>query len=160
MSNKAKVIFKNICTALVVVLIILNLFTSFFAVVRYYGDGMEPNISDNQILLILKTDTLSAGDIAAFYYNNKALVRRVVATGGQQVSIDETGLVSVNGSPLDEDYISDKSRGQCNIDFPYNVPLHSYFVMGDSRETSMDSRLKEIGTIPEERIIGKVLFII
>ena len=107
---------------------------------------------------MLKTDKLSAGDITAFYYNNKALVRRVVAIGGQQVLIDEAGNVSVNGSPIEEDYLSEKSRGQCSINFPFNVPLNSYFVMGDSRAAAMDSRLAEIGAISEERIIGKVIF--
>lgn len=158
MTQEVKSIFKNICIAVVAVLIILNVFTNFFAVVRYYGDSMEPNISNQQILLVLKTDKLSAGDITAFYYNNKALVRRVIATGGQQISIDETGVVSINGTAITEDYITEKSRGQCSIGLPFNVPLNSYFVMGDSRDTSMDSRLKEIGTISQERIIGKVIF--
>ncbi len=118
---------------------------------------MEPSLSDNQYILIYKTSKVDNGDVIAFYYNNKVLVRRVAATAGEQVYIDVFGNVSVNGAEIDEPYVSNKTLGQCDVDFPYNVPANSVFVLGDNRETSMDSRLKDIGTVSNDRIIGKVI---
>lgn len=146
--------------ALVLILVLLNLFTHVFMVVRYYGDGMEPTLSDRQILILLKTDDVKQGDITAFYYNNKVLVRRVICEGGRAVSIDEGGKVYINDELLKEPYVEQPSMGQCNIGFPYNVSVGQFFMMGDNRSVAMDSRLTEIGTIPADRIIGKVIFVI
>lgn len=143
---------------LVLAIVLLNLFGHFFTLVRYYGDGMQPALENGQTLLIAKGSKIAEGDIVAFYYNNKLLVRRVICTGGKQLSIDRDGTVSINGEPLDEPYITAPSIGQCNQAFPCYVPPNSVFVMGDNRAVAMDSRLKEIGTISEDRILGKVLF--
>ena len=144
------------------VLVLLNLFTFTFSVVQYYGDGMEPSLQNRQVLLIRKTggnERIEEGDIVAFYYNNKALVRRVICTGGKMISVDENGTVSIDGKPVEEPYVQSPSAGQCNISFPYTVPVGQYFVMGDNRAIAMDSRLSEIGTISGDRILGKVVFV-
>ena len=149
--------------ALVLILVLVNLFSFTFSVVQYYGDGMEPSLQNRQILLIRKTDgakKVEEGDIVAFYYNNNVLVRRVICAGGRVISIDDTGAVAIDGEPLEEPYLSSASVGQCNISFPYNVPAGQYFVMGDNRAVAMDSRLSEIGTISEDRILGKVILVI
>lgn len=146
-----------IFTILLVAVILLNLFTHVFAVVRFYGDGMEPTLKNHQLLVVLRTEAADPGDIVAFYYNNKALVRRVIAEDGQQVTVNEDGSVLVNHVLREEPYVEKLSVGQCNLTFPYTVPLEQYFVMGDNRETAMDSRLKEIGTVTKERLIGKVI---
>lgn len=143
---------------LVIVVVLLNLSAHVLPVVRYYGSGMEDTLHNGQTLVVFKTTELSEGDIAVFYYNNKVIVRRVVCTGGKQISIDEQGTVFINGEEIIEDYVKEKSLGQCNITFPQSVPVGHVFVMGDVRDETMDSRLSEIGTIPKERIIGKVLF--
>ena len=127
-------------------------------VVRYYGSDMSPALTNGQILIVSKMAKIEEGDIIAFYYNNKVLVRRVIATGSQQVSIDSSGAVSVNGQVLSEDYIQTPALGQCNLSFPYTVPANAFFVLGDDRQTSMDSRLQQIGAISEDRILGKVVF--
>ncbi len=137
--------------------LLLNLFTYGISFVRYYGSGMEPALEGGQVLLVQRTSRVSQGDIIAFYYNNKVLVRRVICTGGGQVSIDKSGTVSVNGEELPEPYITEKSIGQCSISFPFSVPSDNVFVMGDNRAVSMDSRLQEIGAISSDRIIGKVV---
>lgn len=139
--------------------LLVNLFTHVLQVVNYNGTGMEPNLQGGQTLVILKTDKVSQGDIIAFYYNNQVLVRRVICEGGKQLEIAQNGSVSINGSVLDEPYLSGKTIGQCNITFPYHVRTGSVFVMGDNRTTSMDSRLAEIGTVPTDRIIGKVIIV-
>ena len=145
-----------VCVALAIV-VLLNVFTHIFSVVQYYGDGMEPNLKDRRVLLILKTDQVEQGDIVAFYYNNKVLVRRIISGGGTSVEMDERGIVTVDGNRLDEPYVKEHSAGQCNISFPYTVPYDAFFVMGDHRAIAMDSRLEEIGTIPRDRVMGKVL---
>ena len=151
--------FKIAAALLIVIVVLLNLFSHVFSVVQYYGDGMEPALEDRQILLIRKTDKVKQGDIVACYFNNKILVRRVICTGGT-VSISDSGIVTVNGTVLDEPYVADPSIGHCNISFPYSVSVGQYFVLGDNRSIAMDSRLSEIGTIPQDRIYGKVVWVI
>lgn len=153
----AKIALRLAAVLLVVVLLLANLFTHVFMVVRYYGDGMEPSLSDRQLLVLLKTDKVQSGDIIAFYYNNKVLVRRVICEGGHSISLESDGIVTIDGVVLEEPYIQEPSIGQHNISLPYQVPYGHYFVMGDNRSISMDSRLSEIGTVPADRILGKVL---
>ena len=138
--------------------LLLNLFTFIMPVVKYYGNSMSPTLEDGQILIASKMAEIESGDIIAFYYNNKVIVRRVIATGNSQVSIDVFGTVSVDGKELDEPYINSKTLGQSNLSFPYNVPTNSFFVLGDNRDVAMDSRLSEIGVVTEDRLLGKVVF--
>ena len=140
--------------------VLLNLFTHVLAVVQYFGNGMEPALKNGQTLVLHRTDRVKEGDIVAFYYNNQLLVRRVICEGGKQVYINKDGSVEINNEPLDEPYLEQTSIGQCNITFPHKVAPAHYFVMGDNRTIAMDSRLKEIGTISADRILGKVLFAI
>lgn len=147
-----------VLTVILTASLMLNLFTFVMPVVKYYGNSMSPTLDDGQILIVNKMAEVESGDVVAFYYNNKIIVRRVVAVGNTQVSIDVFGAVSVNGKELDEPYVKNKTLGQCNLNFPYNVPAKSYFVLGDNRDVAMDSRLSEIGVVTEDRLIGKVIF--
>ena len=149
---------KIVLIVVVTASLLLNLFTFIMPVVKYYGNSMSPTLKDGQILIVNKMAEIKSGDIIAFYYNNKVIVRRVVATGNAQVSIDVFGTVLVNGKELDEPYIENKTLGQSNQNFPYNIPTNSYFVLGDNREVAMDSRLTEIGVVTEDRLLGKVVF--
>jgi signal peptidase I len=102
---------------------------------------------------------LERGDIIAFYYNNKILVKRVIANPGDWVDIcPETGNVSVNGVLLEEPYLQEKSFGDADIELPYQVPDGKIFVMGDHRSTSVDSRHTAVGCVAEEQIVGKIVF--
>lgn len=149
---------KIVLIVVVVASLLLNLFTFIMPVVKYYGNSMSPTLEDGQILIVNKMSDIESGDIIAFYYNNKVIVRRVIAIGNDQVSIDVFGTVTVNGKEIDEPYVKTKNLGQCNIKFPYNVPAKSFFVLGDNRDIAMDSRLTEIGVVTEDRLIGKVVF--
>ena len=149
---------KIVLLVTVVASLLLNLFTFMMPVVKYYGSSMSSTLEDGQILIVNKMAEIKSGDIIAFYYNNKVIVRRVIATGNNQVSIDVFGTVSVNGKELEEPYVENKTLGQCNLSFPYNVPTNSFFVLGDNRDIAMDSRLTEIGVVTEDRLIGKVVF--
>jgi signal peptidase I len=117
---------------------------------------MEPGLNDGDIILLVKRKNLETGDLCAFYYSNKILIKRVIATPGDYIWIESDGTVFLNGKELDEPYISEKALGECDVEFPYQVPENCYFVMGDKRETSIDSRSSVIGCVPEEQIIGKI----
>ena len=149
-----------VAAAAAVLIILLNLFSHVFSVVAVSLKKMEPTLHDRQVLIIRKTDQVEPGDMAACYFNNKILVRRIICGGGDTISIAENGAVEVNGTPLEEPYVADPSLGQCNLTFPYTVSFGHYFVMGDNREIAMDSRLSEIGTISGDRIFGKIIFVI
>ena len=119
---------------------------------------MEPTLVDGQFVVALKNDAFEPGDITAFYYNNKILIKRVVASAGDWVDIDAAGNVSVNGILLEEPYLQEKSLGECNIELPYQVPDGRVFVMGDDRAISLDSRTTAVGCISKEQVLGQVLF--
>ena len=157
-SRMFKQTLKIVLIVIVTASLLMNLFTFVMPVVKYYGSSMSPTLKDGQILIVNKMAEIESGDIVAFYYNNKVIVRRVIATGNNQVSIDVFGTVTVNGEALDEPYVENKNLGQCNIKFPFNVPANSFFVLGDNRDVAMDSRLEEIGVVTEDRLIGKVVF--
>ena len=120
---------------------------------------MTPTLDEGDIVLSLKGSEFKTGDVVAFYYNNKILVKRVIAQAGEWVDIDNKGNVFVNGEQLDEPYVSEKSIGDdCDIIFPYQVPEARIFVMGDHRDVSLDSRNSAIGCIAEEVVVGRIVF--
>jgi signal peptidase I len=125
---------------------------------QIYGNSMTPTLSEGEIVLALKGDDYEIGQLIAFYYNNKILVKRVIAGPGDWVDIDEEGNTYVNNQLLDEPYVSEKSLGDCNIELPYQVPENRIFVMGDHRSVSVDSRNSSIGCISQEQIAGKLVF--
>lgn len=132
--------------------------TLFFPVMRIYGSSMEPTLAAGNIVVAFKTNQFQHGDIIAFYYNNKILIKRVVAISGEWINIDSEGNVFVDGVNMKEPYLSEKALGECNIELPYQVTENRLFVMGDYRATSIDSRHNSVGTVSEEQIIGKLLF--
>lgn len=132
--------------------------TLWMPVLQITGSSMEPTLNDNELVVSIKTGHFKPGDVIAFYYNNKILIKRVIATAGQYVDIQEDGTVLVDGVTLDEPYIKEKSLGECNIEFPYQVGDGRIFVMGDDRAVSIDSRTTSVGTISSEKVLGRVVF--
>lgn len=132
--------------------------TLLLPVLRIYGSSMEPQLTDGDIVVSVKGSEFSRGDIVSFYYNNKILVKRVIALPGEWVDIDGEGNVSVNGEPLSEPYLTERALGECDIELPYQVPDGRIFVMGDHRSTSVDSRSTAVGCVAEEQIVGKLVF--
>lgn len=149
---------RSTINALIVVAAVAALIaTLVLPVLQIAGTSMEPSLKDGDIVLLVKTDRLKTGDLCAFYYSNKILIKRVIGTPGDYIWIENDGTVFLNGQPLDEPYISKKALGECDVEFPYQVPENSYFMMGDHRETSVDSRSSVIGCVPEDQLIGKIL---
>ncbi|MCI8660193.1 MAG: signal peptidase I [Lachnospiraceae bacterium] len=131
--------------------------TLLISVLRIYGDNMNPTINSGEMVVAYKTSHCRKGDVAAFYYNNKILVRRVIALPGETVEINEEGTVYVNGNPLSEPYLEGTSLGQCDIRMPYEVPGDQIFVLGDNRQEAADSRMVAVGCVPQEQMLGKVV---
>ncbi len=132
--------------------------TLLLPVMQISGNSMNPTLQENDIVFAVKTNNLDYGDVCGFYYSNKILIKRVIAKPLDTVDIDGGGNVYINGKLLDEPYIDKKSFGDCDIKLPYQVPEGMYFVMGDNRSTSIDSRSTEIGCVSQDEIIGKVFF--
>ena len=127
-------------------------------VLQIYGSSMTPSLEDGEIVVSIKTADFEKKDIVAFYYNNKILVKRVIATAGEWVELDKEGNLYVNGELIDEPYIKEKALGECDIEMPYQVPEGRVFVMGDHREVSIDSRSSVVGCVAEEQVVGKLVF--
>ena len=157
-SRYRSVLRSTIYTLITVAAIAVLVATLWLPVLQIYGNSMTPTLQDGEIIFTVKTSDLEPGDIISFYYNNKILVKRVIAGPGEWVNIDEAGNVYVNNVPLDEPYLDEKAFGDCDIELPYQVPDGKIFVMGDHRSTSVDSRNTSVGCVAQEQIVGKIIF--
>lgn len=124
---------------------------------QVYDASMKPVLEEGDLVAAVKSKEFETGDVVAFYYNNKILVKRVIAGPGDWVDIDKAGTVTVNGEVLDEPYVDNPDLGDTNITLPYQVPDERWFVMGDHRSVSVDSRNKAVGTVAKEQIVGKLV---
>lgn len=147
---------STIAVLVVVAAIAVLITTLFLPILQISGDSMSPTLEHDEIVILLKTKEFNRGDLIGFYYQGKILLKRVIALPGDEVAIDTAGNVYVNGEVLEEPYVTDKGLGDCDLEFPYKVPGTCYFVLGDQRSNSVDSRNSVIGSISREDIIGKV----
>ncbi len=156
--NFRKTMLDTIGSLLVVAAIAVLVSMLFLPVLRVTGTSMTPTMQNDELVICSKRSDFKSGDIIAFYYNNKILLKRVIGVAGDWIDIKEDGTVYVNGEELIEPYVAEKSLGECDIEFPYQVPDNRIFVMGDHRATSIDSRSTTVGCIADEYIIGRVVF--
>ena len=149
---------RNTISSLIVVAAIAVLVSMLFLpVLRVTGTSMTPTLQNDELVVCRKRGTFQSGDIIAFYFNNKILLKRVIGVAGDIIDIDDTGTVYVNGEALEEPYLNEKALGECDIELPYQVPDERVFVMGDHRSTSVDSRSTAVGCVAEEAVVGKVI---
>lgn len=146
----------TVAVLVVVAAVAVLIATLFLPILQISGDSMSPTLEHNEIVVLLKMKKFERGDLIGFYYQGKILLKRVIALPEDEVAIDADGNVYVNGELLEEPYVIDKGLGDCDLEFPYKVPGTSYFVMGDRRSNSVDSRNSMVGAIPREDVIGKV----
>ena len=147
---------STVSVLVVVAAVAVLIATLFLPILQISGDSMSPTLEHDEIIVLLKTKDFDRGDLVGFYYQDKILLKRVIALPEDEVAIDADGNVYVNGELLEEPYVTDKGLGDCDLEFPYKVPGTGYFVLGDQRSNSVDSRNSVIGAISQEDIIGKV----
>jgi len=146
----------TISVLVVVAAIAVLVATLFLPILQISGDSMSPTLEHDEIVILVKTEKFNRGDLIGFYYQGKILLKRVIALPDDEVVIDAEGNVYVNGEMLEEPYVTEKELGDCDLEFPYKVPGTGYFVLGDKRSNSVDSRNSIIGAISQDDIIGKV----
>lgn len=127
-------------------------------VLKVYGSSMSPTLAEDSIVVANKTNRIGRGDLISFYYQNKILIKRVIGMPGDMVEIAGDGTVTVNGEVQTEDYVTEAAIGECDITFPYQVPEGRYFVLGDNRPVSLDSRTTAVGCVGDDQIVGKIAF--
>lgn len=156
---KYKKVLKSTLSSLIVVAAIAVLIATLaLPVLQIQGSSMEPTLNDEEIVVLIKTSNLKRGQLCCFSYQNKLLIKRIVGIPGDTININEEGYVYINGELLDEPYILDRALGECDIDFPFHVTESHYFILGDNRSTSIDSRSSVVGLVSEEQIVGKIFF--
>lgn len=157
--QKYKMVLKSTLSSLVVVAAIAVLIaTLMLPVLQIQGSSMEPTLNDEEIVVLLKTSKLERGQLCCFSYQNKYLIKRVIGVPGDTININEEGYVYVNDELLDEPYILDRALGECDITFPMYVTENHYFILGDHRSTSIDSRSSAVGLVDSEQVVGKIFF--
>ena len=153
-----RTLWSTIAVLVVVAAAAVLVATLWMPVLRIHGSSMVPTLNEGEIVLSVKSNDFQPGDIVAFYHGNKLLIKRFIAGPSDWVNIDENGTVFVNGEKLDEPYLTEKSLGKTDITLPYQVPDERYFLMGDNRDVSVDSRSSTVGCVAKEQIVGKVVF--
>ena len=156
--NFAIAIRNTVYTLITVAAVAVLIAVLIMPVLQIYGTSMTPTLAEGNIVVSLKGKDFDTGDVIAFYYNNKILVKRVIANSGDWVDISKDGKVYVNNEAINEPYITDQALGECDIKLPYQVPESRVFVMGDHRSISVDSRNTAIGCVSDEQIVGKIVF--
>lgn len=156
-SRFGSVLWNTIFILIVVAAVTVLVAVLWLPILEIYGTSMAPTLEEGEIVMAVNIQKFERGDVVAFYYGNKLLVKRVIGLPGERVNITEDGVIYVNGVALKEPYIRELSLGDCDVELPIEVPFEKYFVVGDNRKTSLDSRSTSVGCVGEDQIAGKVI---
>ena len=162
----SKELYDWILCLLFALIVCVLLFAFVFRVIDVVGSSMVPTLHNGDKMLVSGLFYKpKAGDVIVFqkdeYDPNKALVKRVIATEGQEINMDfANGIVYINGEPIVETYINDLTFNKLDFIGPKTVPEGCVFVMGDNRNASIDSRKKEIGMLDTRLILGRAYYVI
>ena len=158
-TRKYKTVLKSTLSSLIVVAAIAVLIaTLVLPVLQIQGSSMEPTLNDEEIVVLVKTSKLKRGQLCCFSYQNKLLIKRIIGVPGDTITINQEGYVYVNGQLIDEPYVLERSLGECDITFPFQVTENHYFILGDHRSTSIDSRSSVVGLVSSEQVVGRIFF--
>lgn len=149
---------STVYTLITVAAVSVLVATLWLPVLQIFGSSMTPTLQNGDIVFSMKTADFQQGDIVAFYYNNKILVKRMIAGPGDWFDMDMDGRVYINNKELSEPYLTEIAYGETNIELPYQVPDGKIFVLGDHRATSVDSRNTAVGCVAQEQVVGKIIF--
>ncbi len=152
-----RMLYSTVSSLIVVAAVAVLISMLFLPVLRVTGTSMAPTLMNDELVICSKRSNFKSGDVVAFYFNNKILLKRVIGIAGDVIDIKEDGTVYLNGKVLDEPYLTEKAFGECDIELPYQVPDNRIFVMGDHRSVSVDSRSTTVGCVADEYIIGRVI---
>ncbi len=156
--QRRKVAASAVSALLTAMAVAVLVFTNLLPVLRVEGASMAPTLQSGEIVVSLRGGTIERGDLLAFYYQNEILLKRVIGLPGEEINLDADGNVYIDGNLLQEPYLIERALGDCDVEFPFRVPENQYFVLGDHRSTSSDSRMAAIGCVAEDRILGTVFF--
>lgn len=147
---------STIYILIVVAAVAVLVATLWMPVLQIYGSSMAPTLRDGDVVVCLKSEEFKTGELVAFYYGNKLLVKRVICGPGDWIDIDDDGTVYINSKRLDEPYVQQKALGESDLEYPYQVPDERWFLMGDNRAISIDSRSTQVGCVSQEQIVGSI----
>ncbi len=154
-----RIIYEWSDSLVVAIIAVFLVFAFIFRIAAVEGASMNPTLKDGNWLAVKSISTdIKRGDIVIITQPNalnEPLVKRVIAVGGDTIDINfSEGAVSVNGEVIYEPYIAELTQRQFDIAFPITVPEGCYFVMGDNRNNSIDSRSNIVGFIKYGYILG------
>lgn len=154
-----KIITTLLITIAILVITILTIHIFNLRLVKVSGHSMYPTLIENNYVLSTNYTKLKHGDIIIFNHKDKKLIKRIIGMPGDIISIDSKGIVKINNIELKENYIRkhvDEYKNERK--YPIKLKEGEYFVLGDNRNDSLDSRLIIVGNIKKEDIIGKIQF--
>lgn len=149
---------KNKIIFILIVVFLIFIGSKNITYYRIFSDSMYPTYKKGDYVLTINKKEYKKGDIVFIKKHNKIILRRIIAIAGEEIDINSDGNVFINSKFQLEPFIKNKSKEPINIKLPKKIEKGTYFVMGDNRNKSLDSRINSIGLISKDDIIGKLLF--
>lgn len=154
-----RTVLKVILIILLTVLV-LAIGASVYMVMQYgyvvYGTSMAPSLVEGDLVLAIPKSLPVTGDLVSFNNGDRVLIKRAIGCPGDEISVSEDGRVTLNGIELNESYALFTEGDAGDVSYPLTVPEHFYFVMGDNRANSVDSRYSVLGMVSEQDINGRI----